>query len=107
MLLLTSLSFLTMVLFCMAMEKHREQVLAAQLPQLISRVFRPLAWALLTFTFYLSSQLYGWSIGPAVFFGALTAALLPLILLLTYRAKVVPIVAAIFPIIATINFTLS
>ena len=56
MLLLTSLSFLTMVLFCMAMEKHREQVIDRELPQFILRAFRPLAWVLLTITFYLSAQ---------------------------------------------------
>ena len=107
MLLLACLSFTTMVLFCLAMEKHREQVFDKELPQLLSRSFRPLAWLFLVVVFYMSGELYGWSIGPAVFFGALTAALLPLILLLTYKAKIVPILAVILPLVATVHFTLS
>jgi hypothetical protein len=96
-----------MVLFCLAMEKHREQVISAELPVMVQRVFRPLAWLLLTFTAYMGVEIYGWSIGPAVFFGALTSALFPLILLLTYRAKLAPIFAIILPIIATTHFYLS
>ena len=107
MLLLTCLSFSAMVLFCLAMEKHREQVFDIELPQLLSNAFRPLAWLLLVIIFYISGRLYGWSIGPAIFFGALTAALLPLILLLTYKAKIVPILAVILPLVSTVHFTLS
>mgnify|MGYP000453639427 CR=1 FL=1 len=84
MFLVISLSFTAMVLFCLAMEKHRDQVINIELPVIITRAFRPLAWLLLTVTACVSVQIFGWSIGPAVFFGGLTAALLPLILLLTY-----------------------
>jgi hypothetical protein len=104
MLLLTCLSFTAMVLFCLAMDKHQEQVIDAELPVIIQRSFRPIAWLLLTFTAYVGVQLYGWSIGPALFFGALTAALLPLILLLTYKAKWIPIAAVILPTLAVIQF---
>ena len=107
MLLLICLSFTSMVLFCLAMEKHREQVLDAELPVILQSFFRPLAWTLLTFTAYVGVELYGWSIGPAVFFGALTASLFPLILLLTYKAKSVPIVAIILPTIAIMQFYLN
>jgi len=96
-----------MVLFCLAMEKHRQQLTDKEFPQFLSRSFRPLAWLLLIITFYISGKLYGWSIGPAAFFAALTAALLPLILLLTYRAKVVPIVAIILPLVTCANFMFS
>jgi hypothetical protein len=92
-----------MVLFCLAMEKHRAQVFSVELPTIVQGAFRPLAWILLVFTAYIGVVLYGWSIGPAVFFGALTVALLPLILLLTYNAKLVPIAAIILPIIAIIQ----
>lgn len=107
MILLMCLSFTAMVLFCLAMEKHREQVIDIELPQFLSRAFRPLAWLLVMVTFYISGELYGWSIGPAVFFGALTAALLPLILLLTYQAKIVPILALVLPIVASVGFIYS
>ncbi len=90
MLLLTSLSFLAMVLFCLAMNKHRKQVFEQTLPKLAVLLFRPLAWFVLMFTAYLSVALFGWSIGPALLFGALTMATLLLILALTYRATIVP-----------------
>jgi len=107
MLLLICLSFSAMVLFCLAMEKHRQRVTDKALPPFLSHSFKPLAWLILVIAFYISGKLYGWSIGPAVFFGALTAALLPLILLLTYRAKVVLIVAIALPLIICANLILS
>jgi hypothetical protein len=79
-----------MVLFCLAMTKHREQVLTVKVPVLVVRSFRPLAWLLLLYTGYLSIDIYGGSIGAALLFGALTIATLLLILLLTYQAKIVP-----------------
>jgi len=90
MLILTSLSFLVMVLFCLAMNKHRKQVFVQTVPKVAILLFRPLAWLVLIFTAYLSVALFGWSIGPALLFGALTMATLLLILALTYRAKIVP-----------------
>ena len=102
MLLLMSLSFTAMVLFCLAMPKHREQVLSRELPSLLVKIFKPLAWLLLTITFYLNIEFYGKSIGPALFFGVLSASLLPLILLLTYRPKLVPLLAAVLPVISFI-----
>ncbi len=98
MLFLICASFSTMVLFCLAMEKHREQVLGRELPLFLVRSLRPFAWFFLMAVFYLSTQLYGWSIGPAVFFGALTIALLLLILLLTYKARFAPAMAVILPL---------
>jgi hypothetical protein len=95
-----------MALFCMAMDKHRQQVIDKALPLMLTRSFRPLAWLLLVTTFYVSIELYGWSIGPAVFFGALTAALFALILLLTYQAKAVLILAIILPLVAVVSFYL-
>jgi hypothetical protein len=90
MFLLTNLSFLTMVLFCLAMDKHRKQVLVQTMPKVAILLFRPLAWLVLFLTAYLSVTLFGWSIGPAFLFGALTMATLLLILVLTYRATIVP-----------------
>ncbi|WP_057830019.1 DUF3325 domain-containing protein [Colwellia sp. TT2012] len=103
MLVLTSLSSSAMVLFCLAMSKHREQVLAYQVSSLVVRFLRPLAWLLLSFTAYLSVELFGWSIGPALLFGALTIATLLLILLLTYRAKIVPPLAIVISLLASIS----
>ena len=103
MLVLTSLCFIAMVLFCLAMTKHREQVIVHEVSILAVRFFRPLAWSLLSFTAYLSVELYGWSIGPALLFGALTIATLLLILLLTYRAKIVPKLAIVMSLMASIS----
>ena len=103
MLLLTSLSFLVMVLFCLGMNKHREQVLTKTLPKVAILLFRPLAWLALLFTAYLSVVLFGWSIGPALLFGALTVATLLLTLLLTYRANIVPRLAIALPFMASLS----
>lgn len=103
MLLLTSLSFLVMVLFCLAMEKHRKQVLVQKMPKVAILLFRPLAWLVLFLTAYLSVTLFGWSIGPAFLFGALTMATLLLIMVLTYRAKIVPQLALASLLIAGVS----
>jgi hypothetical protein len=103
MLVLISLCFPVMALFCLAMNKHREQVLPQTVPKLVVRFFRPLAWLLLIFTAYLSIELFGWSIGPVLLFGALTVAILLLTLLLTYRANIVPQLAIVLSLMASIS----
>ncbi|PKG85080.1 hypothetical protein CXF85_05600 [Colwellia sp. 75C3] len=103
MLLLSSLCFTAMALFCLAMSKHRQQIIAQEVPKLVVRFFRPAAWLLLTFTAYLSVELFGWSIGPALLFGALTMAILLLTLLLTYQAKIVPQLAILLSLISSIS----
>ena len=103
MVLLTSLSFLAMVLFCLAMDKHRKQVLVQKMPKVATSLFRPLAWLALIFTAYLSVTLFGWSIDPAFLFGALTMATLLLIMVLTYRAKIVPQLALASLLIAGVS----
>jgi hypothetical protein len=101
MLILTSLSFSAMVLFCLAMAKHREQVFEDKISIILVLFFKPFAWLLLSLTGYLSVDMYGWSIGPALLFGAITIAILSLTLLLTYRAKIVPQFAIIMLLIAS------
>lgn len=103
MLILTSLSFIAMVLFCLAMSKHCEQVLGQKVSNMTITFFRLLAWLVLTFTAYVSIYLFGWSIGPAVFFGALTVATLLLILLLTYQAKIIPKIAILLSLLTGIS----
>lgn len=44
MLSLICFSFSTMVIFCLAMGKYRDQILEKELPLFIVRDFRPLAW---------------------------------------------------------------
>ena len=107
MLLLSCLSFTTMALFCLAMEKHQKQVIDTEIPAMITLLLRPLAWTQLTFTAYVGVEIYGWSIGPVVLLGAITIALLVLILLLTYKPKLVLIVAIILPFIAMTKFCFS
>lgn len=107
MFLLTSLCFSAMMLFCLAMHKHRKQVIDKKLPHLVVHCFKPLAWLLLLLAAYVSVELFGWSIGPALLFGALTVAILLLTLLLTYRAKIVlPLaftLAAVLSLMASIS----
>jgi hypothetical protein len=97
-----------MTLFCLAMEKHRKQILSPilakfNLSNMVVISFRPFAWLLLLIALNFSVEQYGWSIGPAVFFGVLSACLLPLILLLTYRANLIILVSMLLPIISFIN----
>jgi len=104
MILLMSLCFVSMTLFCLAMEKHRKQILSSKfinfpLPQIMVVSFKPLAWVMLFITLTISVEQYGWSIGSAVFFGALSGCLLPLILLLTYRANLIILVSVLLAII--------
>lgn len=102
--LLFGISFVTMTLFCLAMEKHRKLIISLTLPSTVNACFRPLAWLMLFISFYLSVDVYGWSIGPAVFFGMLSGCLLPFILLLTYRPTIILMVAAIQPIIFYMSY---
>jgi len=93
-----------MTLFCLAMEKHRKLIIPLALPSAVNTCFRPLAWLMLLLSFDLSVDLYGWSIGPAAFFGMLSGCLLPFILLLTYRPTIIPILAGLQPIIFYISY---
>jgi hypothetical protein len=102
--LLFSISFVTMTLFCLAMGKHRKQIISLVLPSAVNACFRPLAWLMLLLSFYLSVDLYGWSIGPAFFFGMLSGCLLPFILLLTYRPAIILMLAGIQPIIFYMSY---
>ena len=103
MLLLMSFSFFTISLFCVAMTKHRKQVFDLSINNRMVLVFRPLAWLSLLGTAYLSVEFYGWSIGPALFTGALTATIFTVVLLLTYRPKLLPGLAVALPIVAIVN----
>ncbi len=103
MLILISLNFLAMVLFCLAMSKHREQVLTYKISTFIVSFFKPLAWLLLLFTANLSVEFFGWSIGPALFIGSLSVAILLLILLITYQVKRVPQFALVLSLMVSIS----
>ncbi|MEP1383794.1 MAG: DUF3325 domain-containing protein [Paraglaciecola sp.] len=87
---MASLEFVAMFFFCFVMAKHRKQMLPLEVAATTVSMIRIIGWLLLIVTFYISAQFYGWSIGPAVFFGILAAVLLALIFLLTYRAKIIP-----------------
>jgi hypothetical protein len=104
MVLLLSLSFVTMTLFCLAMEKHRKQIFLTELPRFVKACFRPLAWLMLFITAYLSVSFYGWSIGPAIFFGALSGSLVPLIFLITFRATIIPALTVILSITSYVSY---
>ena len=57
---------------------------------LLVSFFRSSAWLLRFFTANLSVELFGWSIGPSLFIGALTLSILLLILLITYQVRRLP-----------------
>ena len=103
MLELISLSFCVMVLFSLAMTKHREQILSGDVSNLVVGLFRPLACLILSFTAYVSVQMFGWSIGLSVLFGALMLAALMVILLLTYQARIIPYIAILLSFFSSVK----
>jgi hypothetical protein len=103
MLVLICLNFSAMVLFCLAMSKHRRQVLTYQISSIVVRFFRPVAWLLLLFTANLSVELFGWSIGPVLFIGSLSVSILLLILLITYQVRRVPQFAIVLSLMVGIS----
>ena len=104
MFLLISLSFLSMTLFCLAVTKHRQKILDIDIPKSTVNCLRPLGWVLTLVTAYVSCQNYGWSIGLAVYSGALTAGLIPLIYLITYLPKIIPILAIMVTMLSIITY---
>ncbi len=102
--MLLLMSFFTMSLFCVAMTKHRKQVFNINFNNTLVLTLRPLAWLSLLGTAYLSVEFYGWSIGPSLLVGALSAAFFSVVLLLTYRPKWLPGFAVALPVVAIVNY---
>lgn len=95
-----SLAFLGFVALALAMARHHEQMLGGR-PDLRFRSGMRLGGALLLAVSAVPCVVaYGWSVGLTWWLGVLTAAAMPLVLLLTYRPKAIPGVALAMPLLA-------
>lgn len=99
-----ALSFLGFVALALAMDRHYGQVLGGRPNPRFRSFVRLGGWALIVLSAVPCVAAYGWSIGLAWWLGALTAAAMPVLLLLTYRPKVLPPLAAVCPLVALAPF---
>lgn len=99
-----ALSFLAFLALALAMDRHHGQILEGR-PNARFRAFMRLGGtALLCLSALSCVAAYGWSIGLTWWLGILTAAAMPLLLLLAYRPKAIAPLAMICPVIALLPF---
>lgn len=73
---------------CLAMERHHEQVFGhRRIPRRRRHVLRMVGWMLLIVSPIPCITVLGWGIGSVLWCGLLTAAVLPLTLLLAYAPQ--------------------
>ncbi len=72
---------------CLAMNRHHVQVLHGNPGRPRRLVLRLAGWSLLGVALCLSSQAWGWAIGPVAWFGLLSLAALGLVFLLPYAPR--------------------
>lgn len=95
-----ALSFLGFVALALAMDRHHGQVLDGRPDPRFRTLMRVAGTALLGFSAVPCVVAHGWSIGLTWWLGVLTAAVLPVVLLLTYRPQAIPPLALAAPLIA-------
>ncbi|MGE4322967.1 MAG: DUF3325 domain-containing protein [Sphingobium sp.] len=95
-----ALSFLAFVAFALAMDRHHGQILDGRPGARFRRSMRLAGAALLCLSAAACVAAYGWSIGLTWWIGILTAAAMPLLLLLTYRPRAIVPMAMACPVIA-------
>jgi hypothetical protein len=96
----TGLGFATahagFVCLCLAMQRHHEQALGhRRIPPPLRRRLAGGGWLLLAASLALLVHAAGWGLGLVIWTGLLTAAALPVVVLLTYRPRWVMPVAAL------------
>ena len=74
---------------CLAMDRHRQQVLRPRLPPGQRRALQAVGWLLLAASPLPPVAWLGWGAGSVLWCGLLSAALLPLALLLAYAPRLV------------------
>lgn len=81
------LAFAGFCLLALAMLRHREQMLGKGATGRWQAYARPLGWLLLGLSLIPCVAAHGWSMGIVWWLGVLTAAVAPIMLLLTYRPR--------------------
>lgn len=103
-LLAIALAYAGFAALCLAMERHHGEVFGTRrIPPRRRAVLRPAGWALLAASFPVCIAGWGWTLGPVAWCGALTAAALPIVLLLPYRPRAVAVLAPTLPILGAIS----
>lgn len=101
MLFALALAYAGFTALCLAMERHHEEVFRSRrIPPNRRLVLRVAGWGLLTASFPACIAYWGWVIGPVAWCGLLTAAALPLALLLPYAPRIAAGFAPVAPILA-------
>lgn len=81
------LAYASLVAFALAMHRHQRQVCRRPLSARSSWLLRTVGTAGLGASFAICVVHSGWSVGPVLWFGLLTAAGFALVLLLAYRPR--------------------
>jgi len=90
MLLAAALVFCGALLLCIAMDRHQVQVLMARLDRRTDRLVRIAGWLVLGLGFIPAVAAKGWAMGSVAWVSLCAAAILALVLLLTYRPRLLP-----------------
>lgn len=96
-----ALAYAGFTALCLAMERHHGEVFGSRrIPARRRFLLRVAGWALLAASFPACIAYWGWVIGPVAWCGLLTAAVLPLALLLPYAPRFAAGLAPVASILA-------
>jgi hypothetical protein len=100
MLLGLALPYAGFTALCLAMERHHEHVFGRRrIPSLRRRVLQITGWLLLAVSLVPCFAVAGWGVGGVLWCGLLTAAALPLAILLAFRPRaVIPLALVSLPL---------
>lgn len=103
-LLAICLAYAGFAALCLAMERHHREVFGSRrIPPRRRLALRLAGWVLLAASFPACVAGWGWAFGPVAWCGVLTAAALPVVLLLPYRPRAVAMLAPALPILGVIG----
>ncbi|WP_207538323.1 DUF3325 domain-containing protein [Sabulicella rubraurantiaca] len=92
---------------CLAMERHHGDALGTRrIPARRALVLRVAGWLLLALSLPLCASGWGWGMGVVAWCGTLSAAALPLVLLLSYAPRLITWLALALPPLAGLSLAL-
>lgn len=99
-----ALAYAGFAALCLAMERHHGEVFGTRrIPPRRSIALRLSGWALLAVSFPTCIADWGWAFGSVAWCGVLTAAALPIVLLLPYRPRAMAALAPALPILGAVG----
>jgi hypothetical protein len=103
-LLALTLAYAGFTALALAMHRHHEEVFGSRrIPALRRRGLRVAGWALLAASFPAAVAGWGWTMGPVLWCGLLTAAAAPLVLLLPVAPRLAAGLATAAPVVALLG----